>query len=212
MCDNATGPLRARDVCGSLGCEPLAKNIEGTRAELKCLVKLGLLTEADTGNLLQVAIAGHLRPATPGHDLVCVLVIRSSVLDYSLGLLHPTCLAQQSHKDVRGTTVTVFGAATQRSLHTLLAKRPVESPACVDICESALREFRNSFRTGKQSHLPQLVVVYIGIVGVALGVGTHERDRHIPVPEMFRRLGLLEPAHGTSIVHRCAGQHCRSDR
>ncbi|MEV6145139.1 hypothetical protein [Streptomyces sp. NPDC051992] len=24
VCDNATGPLRARDVCGSLGCEPLA--------------------------------------------------------------------------------------------------------------------------------------------------------------------------------------------
>lgn len=40
------------------------------------------------------------------------------------------------------------------------------------------------------------VVVHVGIVGVALGVGTYERDRHIPVPEPFHRLGLLERAPG----------------
>jgi hypothetical protein len=48
--NQATGPLRARDVCEALGHELLPKNIEGTRAKLKRLVKLGILTEADTGN------------------------------------------------------------------------------------------------------------------------------------------------------------------
>lgn len=46
----ATGPLRAKDVCEALGHESLPKNVEGTRAKLKRLVKLGILTEADTGN------------------------------------------------------------------------------------------------------------------------------------------------------------------
>ncbi|MBT3160456.1 hypothetical protein KQH42_30095 [Streptomyces sp. CHA1] len=46
----ATGPLRARDVCEALDHEPLPKNIEGTRAKLKRLVKLGILTEIDTGS------------------------------------------------------------------------------------------------------------------------------------------------------------------
>ncbi|MGA5877396.1 hypothetical protein ACPC3D_16505 [Streptomyces cellulosae] len=34
----------------TLGHELLPKNVEGTRAKLKRLVELGLLTEADTGN------------------------------------------------------------------------------------------------------------------------------------------------------------------
>ncbi|MFD4764714.1 hypothetical protein ACFWOJ_39795, partial [Streptomyces sp. NPDC058439] len=45
-----TGPLRARDVCEALDHEPLPKNIEGTRAKLKRLVKLDILTEVDTGS------------------------------------------------------------------------------------------------------------------------------------------------------------------
>ncbi|MFD5259128.1 hypothetical protein ACFWM5_40790 [Streptomyces bobili] len=48
--NHATGPLRAKDVCEALGHELLPKNVEGTRAELKGLVKLGILTDADTGN------------------------------------------------------------------------------------------------------------------------------------------------------------------
>jgi hypothetical protein len=48
--NQTTGPLRAKDVCKALGHELLPKNVEGTRAKLKRLVKLGLLTEADTGN------------------------------------------------------------------------------------------------------------------------------------------------------------------
>lgn len=48
--NHTTGPLRAKDVCEALGHELLPKNIEGTRAKLKRLVKLGILTEADTGN------------------------------------------------------------------------------------------------------------------------------------------------------------------
>ncbi|MGV9661122.1 hypothetical protein ACWDR5_29750 [Streptomyces koyangensis] len=48
--NHATGPLRAKDVSEALGHELLPKNVEGTRAKLKRLVKLGILTEADTGN------------------------------------------------------------------------------------------------------------------------------------------------------------------
>ncbi|MFJ2900644.1 hypothetical protein ACIO87_38035 [Streptomyces sp. NPDC087218] len=48
--NEATGPLRAEDVCEALDHELLPKNVEGTRAKLKRLVKLGILTEADTGN------------------------------------------------------------------------------------------------------------------------------------------------------------------
>ncbi|WP_329142620.1 hypothetical protein OIU91_03385 [Streptomyces sp. NBC_01456] len=48
--NDATGPLRARDICEALDHEPLPKNIEGTRAKLKRLVKLDILTEADTGS------------------------------------------------------------------------------------------------------------------------------------------------------------------
>ncbi|MEW2219025.1 hypothetical protein AB0939_06855 [Streptomyces sp. NPDC006990] len=53
--NEATGPLRARDVCEALECELLPKNIEGTRAELKRLLKLDLITEADAGNFARKA-------------------------------------------------------------------------------------------------------------------------------------------------------------
>lgn len=48
--NRATGPLRAKDVCEALGHALLPKNVEGTRAKLKRLFKLGILTEADTGS------------------------------------------------------------------------------------------------------------------------------------------------------------------
>ncbi|MFI6694574.1 hypothetical protein ACIBLA_22990 [Streptomyces sp. NPDC050433] len=48
--NEATGPLRAREVCEALDHELLPKNIEGTRAKLKRLVKLDVLTEADAGS------------------------------------------------------------------------------------------------------------------------------------------------------------------
>ncbi|WP_253209655.1 hypothetical protein [Streptomyces niphimycinicus] len=50
MFNEATGPLRAKDVCQVLGHELLPKNVEGIRAKLKRLIKLDILTEADTGN------------------------------------------------------------------------------------------------------------------------------------------------------------------
>ncbi|MER6216998.1 hypothetical protein ABT213_23480 [Streptomyces sp. NPDC001674] len=48
--NETAGPLRARDICEALDHELLPKNIEGIRAKLKRLVKLDILTEADTGN------------------------------------------------------------------------------------------------------------------------------------------------------------------
>lgn len=51
--NEASGPLRARDVCEALDHELLPKNIEGTRAKLKLLVKLGFLTEIDTGSFVR---------------------------------------------------------------------------------------------------------------------------------------------------------------
>ncbi|MGW2204729.1 hypothetical protein [Streptomyces sp. NPDC001774] len=48
--NEATGPLRARDVCEAPDHEPRPKSIEGTRARLKRLVKLDVLTEIDTGS------------------------------------------------------------------------------------------------------------------------------------------------------------------
>lgn len=48
--NDATGPLRARDICQALDHELLPKNIEGTRAKLKRLVRLDILTEADAGS------------------------------------------------------------------------------------------------------------------------------------------------------------------
>ncbi|MFD0378674.1 hypothetical protein [Streptomyces sp. NPDC127112] len=47
--NEATGPLRAQEICDALDREPLPKNIEGTRAKLKRLVKLGILTEDTIG-------------------------------------------------------------------------------------------------------------------------------------------------------------------
>jgi hypothetical protein len=47
--NGATGPLRAKDVCEALGHAQLPKNVEGTRAKLKRLVKLDILTEVDAG-------------------------------------------------------------------------------------------------------------------------------------------------------------------
>ncbi|MFF5503135.1 hypothetical protein [Streptomyces roseolus] len=49
--NDATGPLRARDVCEALDHELLPKNIEGTRAKLKRLVRLSILTEVDVASL-----------------------------------------------------------------------------------------------------------------------------------------------------------------
>ncbi|KLJ03768.1 hypothetical protein [Streptomyces sp. KE1] len=49
--NETTGPLPARDVCEALARELLPKNIEGTRAKLKRLVTLDVLTEAETGSL-----------------------------------------------------------------------------------------------------------------------------------------------------------------
>ncbi|MFJ2796703.1 MULTISPECIES: hypothetical protein [unclassified Streptomyces] len=48
--NDETGPLWAKDVCQALDHELLPKNIEGTRAKLKRLVRLGILIEADTGS------------------------------------------------------------------------------------------------------------------------------------------------------------------
>lgn len=48
--NEATGPLQARNVCEALDHELLPKNIEGTRAKLKRLVKLSIITEIDTGS------------------------------------------------------------------------------------------------------------------------------------------------------------------
>ncbi|MFJ7907082.1 hypothetical protein [Kitasatospora sp. NPDC096204] len=48
--NETTGPLRARDVCEALDHELLPKNIEGTRAKLKRLVKLDVLTKVDAGS------------------------------------------------------------------------------------------------------------------------------------------------------------------
>ncbi|MFD1275267.1 hypothetical protein ACFQ51_38050 [Streptomyces kaempferi] len=138
--NHATGPLRAKDVCEALGHELLPKNVEGTRAKLKRLVKLGILTEAHR-QLREKAVAGHLCPAIASHNLACVLVLRADVRNYLLSFLHPTRLAHQPNKDVQGVTVAVFDAATQRRLHTPLSKRSVKSSTCVVIREGALRKF-----------------------------------------------------------------------
>ncbi|WP_030463019.1 hypothetical protein [Kitasatospora sp. NRRL B-11411] len=48
--NETSGPLRARDVCEALDHELLAKNIEKTRAKLKRLAKLDVLTEVAPGS------------------------------------------------------------------------------------------------------------------------------------------------------------------
>lgn len=117
-----------------------------------------------------------------------------------MGLLGPIRLAQQPDKDVQSVTVTIFGAATQNHLHPLVAKRSVESSTCVDIRESKLHEFGEPLGTGEQIHVPQMVVVHVVIGGIALGMGAYQRDGRIPIPELFRYPGLLEPVHRTSIA------------
>ncbi|MDK1349216.1 hypothetical protein QNO09_39550 [Streptomyces sp. 378] len=47
--NDTTGPLRARDICQTLDFELLPKHIERTRAKMKRLVTLGILTEAEPG-------------------------------------------------------------------------------------------------------------------------------------------------------------------
>ncbi|MFI5635571.1 hypothetical protein ACIA8E_40840 [Streptomyces sp. NPDC051664] len=47
--NGTTGPLRARDICQALDFELLPKHIERTRAKMKRLVTLGILTEAEPG-------------------------------------------------------------------------------------------------------------------------------------------------------------------
>ncbi|MFD3782318.1 hypothetical protein [Streptomyces sp. NPDC058612] len=47
--NDTTGPLRARDICQVLDFELLPKHIERTRAKMKRLVTLGILTEAEPG-------------------------------------------------------------------------------------------------------------------------------------------------------------------
>ncbi|MCW8097086.1 hypothetical protein [Streptomyces tauricus] len=47
--DDATGPLRARDICEALDFELLPKHVERTRAKIKRLVTLGILAEAEPG-------------------------------------------------------------------------------------------------------------------------------------------------------------------
>ncbi|MGP4050292.1 hypothetical protein [Streptomyces sp. 2A115] len=62
--NGATNLLRARDVCEALDRELLPKNIEGTRAKLKHLVRLDVLTEADAGSFSRGAVvARNPRPA-----------------------------------------------------------------------------------------------------------------------------------------------------
>ncbi|MFF4308500.1 hypothetical protein [Streptomyces sp. NPDC001601] len=47
--NDATGPLRARDICQALDFELLPKHVERTRAKMKRLVTMGILTEAEPG-------------------------------------------------------------------------------------------------------------------------------------------------------------------
>ncbi|MGW4891541.1 hypothetical protein ACWEQL_04635 [Kitasatospora sp. NPDC004240] len=51
--NEAIHPLRARDVCEALDHELLPKNIEGTRAKPKRLVKLDVLTEVGAGSFIR---------------------------------------------------------------------------------------------------------------------------------------------------------------
>ncbi|WP_406470191.1 hypothetical protein [Streptomyces sp. NBC_01615] len=46
---DTTGPLKARDICQALDFELLPKHVERTRAKMKRLVTLGILTETEPG-------------------------------------------------------------------------------------------------------------------------------------------------------------------
>jgi hypothetical protein len=84
--NHATGPLRAKDVCEALGHELQPKNVEGTRAKLKRLVKLGILTEADTGNFARRQEPTGPPPATlPQPQAETNITLRTAHLDL-LGL------------------------------------------------------------------------------------------------------------------------------
>ncbi|MGW5695762.1 hypothetical protein ACWEWX_33965 [Streptomyces asiaticus] len=87
--NEATGPLRAKDVCQVLGHELLTKNVEGTRAKLKRLVKLSVLTEADTGTSpgsnshpLQPASLTQPSPRNGYHLTNRTLLLRSAFVGY----------------------------------------------------------------------------------------------------------------------------------
>ncbi|MEU8140094.1 hypothetical protein [Streptodolium elevatio] len=62
--NDATGPLRANDVCDTLDHERLPKNIEGTRSKLKRLVKLGLLNR-DRHRQLHREVLASIRDQGP---------------------------------------------------------------------------------------------------------------------------------------------------
>ncbi|MER6169635.1 hypothetical protein [Streptomyces violaceorubidus] len=47
--NDTDGPLRARDICQALDFELLPKHVERTRAKMKRLVTIGILTEAEPG-------------------------------------------------------------------------------------------------------------------------------------------------------------------
>ena len=47
--NDTTGPLRARDICQALDFELLPKHVEHTRAKMKRLVTIGILTEVEPG-------------------------------------------------------------------------------------------------------------------------------------------------------------------
>jgi hypothetical protein len=47
--NDTTGPLKARDICQALDFELLPKHVERTRAKMKRLVTLGILTETEPG-------------------------------------------------------------------------------------------------------------------------------------------------------------------
>ncbi|MFF7503752.1 hypothetical protein ACFZBM_30520 [Streptomyces lavendulae] len=68
--NDATGPLRARDMCEALNHELLSKNIEGTRAKLKRLVKLDILTGVDVGSFTKEAVAAKNRDEQPHTSLI----------------------------------------------------------------------------------------------------------------------------------------------
>lgn len=56
----ATGPLRAKEVCRALGVDTDARHVEGLRSKLKKLVARGILTEPESGVFaLAAKPAGH---------------------------------------------------------------------------------------------------------------------------------------------------------
>ncbi|MGW2090077.1 hypothetical protein [Streptomyces sp. NPDC001880] len=67
LAPKAASPLRARDVCEALDHELLPKNIEGTRAKLKRLFKLDILTE---GTSAASRGSSNHRDRQPGPSLI----------------------------------------------------------------------------------------------------------------------------------------------